>query len=184
MSNTDFDAFVKRQQVEDEKKDGFDPEKQLREWLDYLNALYEQIKGYLKAYVESGTAKIALRDIQLNEEFSGVYTASELILTIGRSTVTFTPIGTMLIGSKGRVDVQGPLGKARLALVNKAVTNARQLIQITARFVGDPPPSPPPKQAIKHIEWTWKISIPPPEMEFVELTQDAFFNMILTVANG
>jgi hypothetical protein len=184
MSKADFDAFVKRQQVEDEKKDGFDPEKQLREWLDYLNALYDQIRGYLKAYVESGTAKITLRDIQLNEEFSGVYTASELILTIGRSTITFTPIGTMLIGSKGRVDVQGPLGKARLALINKEVTNARQLIQVTVRFVGGPSPPPPPKQSIKHIEWTWKITTSPPKMDFKELTQETFFNMILAVANG
>jgi hypothetical protein len=184
MSKAEFDAFVRRQQVEEEEKDGFDPEKQLREWLDYLNALYEQIRGYLKSYVENGTARITLRDVQLNEEFAGVYTASELILTIGRSTVTFTPIGTMLIGSKGRVDVQGPLGKARLALVNKEVSNARQLIQITVRVVGDPAPSPLPKQAIKHIEWAWKISTPPPEMEFKELTQSAFFDMILALANG
>lgn len=184
MSKADFDAFVKRQQVDEEEKVGFDPAKELREWLEYLNALYEQIKGYLKTYVDNGTAKITLRDIRLNEEFSGGYTASELILTIGRSTVTFTPIGTMLIGSKGRVDAQGPLGKVRLALVNKAVTNARQLIQVTARVVGDPPPSPTPKRAKQHIEWAWKISTPPPEMEFIELTQSAFFNMILALANG
>jgi hypothetical protein len=184
MSKADFDAFVKRQQAEEEKEAGFDPKQQLRDWIDYLNALYEQIEGYLQTYVERGTAKITLRDMQLNEEFIGAYTAPELILTIGRSTVTFTPIGTMLIGTKGRVDVQGPLGKARLNLINKMVTDARQLIQVTVRRVGDPPPAPPTKQAIKQIEWSWKLSTPPPDMKFIELTQDTFFDMILTVANG
>lgn len=184
MSKADFDAFVKRQQAAEEKEAGFDPKQQLRDWIDYLKALYEEIEGYLQTYVESGAAKITLRDIQLNEEFIGAYAAPELIVTIGRSTVTFTPIGTMLIGTKGRVDVQGPLGVARLALVNKAVTNARQLIQVTLRRADAPPPAPPAQQAIKQIEWTWKLSTPPPDMQFIELTQETFFDMILTVANG
>jgi hypothetical protein len=189
MSKADFDAFVKRQQVEEDKRAGLDPKQQLREWLEYLNALYAQVGGYLHAYVENGTAKIALRDIKLNEEFAGDYIAPELILTIGRSTVTFTPIGTMLIGFKGRVDVQGPLGTARLALVNKTVTHARQLIQVTVKVMhrDDALPAPPPaptEQDIRQIEWTWKISAPPPEMTFIELTQDTFFDMILAVANG
>jgi hypothetical protein len=185
MSKADFEAFVKRQQVEAaEKEASFDPKQQLREWLDYLNALYKQIEGFLRTYVDSNTAKIALRDIQLNEDFIGAYTAPELILTIGRSTVTFTPIGTMLIGTKGRVDVQGPLGTARLTLINKQVTNARQLIQVKVSVVGGPPAAPPTEQAIKQIEWAWKISTPPPEMKFIELTQDTFFNMILALANG
>lgn len=184
MSKSDFDAFVKRQQADEEKKADLDPKQQLREWLDYLSALYKQIEGYLQTYVDSGAAKITRRNIQLNEEFIGAYTAPEWILTIGRSTVTFTPVGTMLIGTKGRVDVQGPLGKARLVLVNKKITDARQLIQVTVTRVDDSPPALPTEQAIKQIEWTWKLSTPPPDMKFTELTQDTFFNMILAVANG
>lgn len=183
MSKEDFDAFVKRQQAEDEKA-GFDPQQQLREWLGYLNALYEQVEGYLKTYVESGTAKTERRDVQLNEEFVGDYVAQKLFLTIGRSIVTFTPIGTMLIGAKGRVDVQGALGTARLILINKQVTSANQLIRVTVTRAGDQPPTPPAEQSINQIEWAWKISTPPPEMKFTELTQDTFFNMILSVANG
>lgn len=184
MSKSDFDAFVKRQQVDEKENVAFNPKQQLSEWLDYLNALYRLVEGHLQSYLESGAAKITRRDIQLNEEFIGTYTASELILTIGRSTITFTPIGTLLIGTKGRVDVQGPLGTARLTLVDKKVTNARDLIRVTVVRAGDPPSAPPIEQAIKQIEWTWKISTPPPEMKFIDLTQDAFFNMILAMANG
>jgi hypothetical protein len=188
MSKVDFDAFVKRQQAEQEKEAEFDPKQQLREWLGYLNALYQQIAGYLQTYVENGTAKITRRDIQLNEDFIGAYTAPEMTLIIGRSTITFTPIGTMLIGTKGRVDVQGPLGTARLSLVNKKVNNARQLIQVQVTVVrpGVTPPAPalPSPEAIRQIEWTWKLSTPPPEMKFIELTQETFFDMVLAVANA
>jgi hypothetical protein len=186
MSKTDFEAFVKRQQAEAkaEKESGFDPKQQLHQWLGYLDSLYKQIEGFLHTYLEGHTAKIALRDVQLNEEFIGTYTAPMLTLTIGRSTVTFTPIGTMLIGTKGRVDVKGPLGAARLLLLNKKVTNARQLIQVKVTINGAPPAPSPAEQAINQIEWAWKISTPPPEMKFMDLTQDAFFDMILAVANG
>jgi hypothetical protein len=41
-----------------------------------------------------------------------------MILKIGRQEIVMTPIGTLLIGAKGRVDVVGPAGRARLVLVN------------------------------------------------------------------
>ena len=184
MSRSDFDAFVKRQQSEQQEEATFDPKQQLEQWLDYLDVLYGQITEYLQAYIESGAAQIEYRDIMLNEEFIGVYTARKMLLKIGRSTVTFTPIGTMLIGTKGRVDVQGPTGSARLSLINKQVTTARQLIQVTIGRASNPPPAPPPPEAIKQIEWVWKISTPPPEMKFIELTQETFFDVTLAVANA
>jgi hypothetical protein len=188
MSKSDFDAFVKRQQIEQQEAAQqevvFDPKQQLSEWLDYLDALYKQITTYLRTYIDSGAAQIDYRDVRLNEEFSGPYMAKEMILKIGRPTVTFTPIGTMLIGMKGRVDVQGPAGRATLFLLNKLATSAQSLIRVTITRPGQSPPPPPSAEAIRQIEWVWKISTPPPEMKFIELTQEAFFEMVLEVANA
>lgn len=184
MSKSDFDAFVKRQQAEQQEIAGFDPKQQLTEWLDYLDALYQQITTYLRSYIESGAAQVNYRDLQLNEEFIGPYIARQMILKIGRATVTFTPIGTLLIGMKGRVDVQGPSGNATLFLINKQATSAHSLVRVTVTRPGDPPPLPPSTEPIKHIEWAWKIGSPPPEMKFTELTQEAFFEMVLEVANA
>lgn len=184
MTNSDFDAFVKRQQSEQQKEAIFDSKQQLEQWLGYLDALYQQITAYLQTYVESGATQIEYKDKTLNEDFAGSYIAREMILKIGRATVTFTPIGTMLVGAKGRVDVQGPAGTARLVLINKLATTARSLIRVTVRTANDPPPPPPSPEAVTQIEWVWKIATPPPEMKFIELTQEAFFNMILSVANA
>ena|ERR1700677_17424 len=108
MSKSDFDDFVKRQQAQQQDAAAaFNPKQQLDEWLSYLDALYKQIAAYLQDYIKRGTAQIEYRDIPLNEEFIGPYTARQMILKIGPATVTFTPIGTIIIGTKGRVDVQG-----------------------------------------------------------------------------
>ncbi len=184
MSRADFDKFIERQQAEQKKAEAFDPKQHLQQWLDYLDALYKQINGYLEAYVTKGTAKIEYRDVQLNEDFIGQYTARQLLLNIGRSMVIFKPVGTMLIGSKGRVDVQGPRGNARLGLINKQATNARQLIRVTVSLPGDPAPSQPTPEEVAKIEWAWKIITPAPEMRFIDLTEDTFFDMILSVADA
>jgi len=184
MNKSDFDAFVERQQAKEREEAPFDPKRQLAEWLGYLDALYKQITEFLDAYIKRDSAHIQYSEVHLNEDFSGPYTAPGMLLKIGRSTITFTPIGTMLIGSKGRVDVQGPLGTARLGLVNKKVTSARQLIQVTVTLPGQPRPAPSPPEHASNIEWAWKIITPPPEIKFIDLTQEAFFDMILSVADA
>ena len=184
MSNSDFDAFVKRQQAKKHEEAAFDPRKQLEEWLGHLDALYKQATKFLETYVQNGSAQIEYREIELNEEFSGPYSAREMLLKIGSSTITFTPIGTMLIGMKGRVDVQGPLGSARLNLVNKDVSYARQLVQVAVTIAGQPRSAPQPAAATRKIEWAWKIATPPPEMRFIDLTKETFFNMVLSVADA
>ena len=183
MSKSDFDAFVARQQAEAHDK-GYNPQQQLEQWLRHLENLYAQITEYLKPYTSKGTAKVELYDVDIHEEFIGNYKAKAMNLKIGISSVSFTPVGTMLIGTKGRVDVHGPLGKARLVLIDKEVTSARQLIQVSFRRPGDPPPEPLKVKSANEIEWTWKLSTPPPEMNFLDLTQEVFFNMIIAVADA
>lgn len=181
MSRTDFDNFVQRKQEEEKEATAFDPKRELADWLRHLDALYAQIAEFLKSYADAGTARLELRDIELNEEFSGPYLAKQLFLRIGSSTVTFRPIGTMLIGSKGRVDVQGPRGNARLVLINKKITSARQLITVRVVEPGRPPL---PEVKSDGLEWAWKIVTPAPEMKFIDLNEEAFFDMVLSVADA
>jgi hypothetical protein len=187
MPKTDFDEFVKRQQAEKEAVASIDWDSQRDDWLNYLDALYAQIESFLEAYVSAGQAQCKYREIPLNEENIGSYTARQLILKIGRQEITFTPVGTLLIGTKGQVDVLGSAGTSRFVLLDKKATNARSLVKVTVSVVGkgktrlSPPPENQPREP---IEWVWKIISRPPEMRFIDLTQDAFFEMILEVANA
>lgn len=184
MSKQDFERYLADQKQQEVK--AFDADQQLQEWRDLLANLYSDVDRYMEAYVRQGSAKITLKEIELNEEFSGPYKVSQLILQITNSVVTFKPIGTMLIGSKGRVDVQGPRGTVRLTLVGKHIRSARDLIKITAAIVTPgqtvvPPPAPNPKAT---IEWVWKIAGVPPAMTFTDLDESTFFDMILSVINA
>lgn len=161
----DFAEFVKRQQVSLNGETDVDWAKEREEWLDHLATLYQSIELFLKDYLDQGAIRISYRAIDLNEEEIGHYTAREMMIQIGRQQVTLIPIGTMLIGTKGRVDVEGTAGRGRLVLKDKRSTR-------------------PEIHKGKVIEWVWKISTPPPSISYLDLTKESFFDLLMEVTNG
>ncbi|WPO40613.1 hypothetical protein [Tardiphaga sp. 42S5] len=180
----DFDEFVRRQQEAAEaakEEPPFDAARELKVWLDRLNSLYAELSGYLADYVKQGTVSHRLQDVKLEEDFSGPYLAKTMIVQIGLKQIRIVPIGTMLIGSRGRVDIIGEAGRARLVLINAKVTNPRQLVQVQ---VVDP--SKPRQTNVARrdqIEWAWRIVGQPPSASFTELNKDTFFSALLDVSN-
>ena len=51
---------------------------------------------YLAEYVKNGETKPNYRDIELNKENLGTYTARQMILKIGRQEITMTPVGILV----------------------------------------------------------------------------------------
>jgi hypothetical protein len=180
--NKTFDEFVSRQQETDAETASIDWEKERDEWLAHLDRLFLKIESFLSKYVSLGQIRYEYRPVELNEENIGAYSAKQMVLRIGRQQVDLVPIGTLLIGSKGRVDVTGPAGRAQLVLVDSKVSDPRSLIRVTVSVGGKLPP--PPSKRSQEIEWEWKIVTRPPERRFVEITQQTFFDLILEVANG
>jgi hypothetical protein len=177
----EFDDFVKRQRPSPTTERPVDWEKERNDWIAYLNSLYDQIESFLKAYKDS--IRIEYPELQLDEEYIGRYTVKQMILHIGRQEITLTPIGTLLIGFKGRVDVVGSAGKASLALVNKDAVDARSLIRVKVT-VGTKK-SPQPEEGMKkNIEWVWKIAGPPPLIRFIDLNEETFLQLIMDVSNA
>jgi hypothetical protein len=180
-ANTDFGAFVKRQQsavVEAEQADWL---KERNDWLGHLNDLYDRAELFLADYIRTGEIKLHYRDIELNEENIGSYSARQMILKIGRQEILMTPIGTLLIGAKGRVDVVGPAGRARLVLVNSKASGPTTKVTIS---IGGKPDQSTPEAEPKEIKWDWKIATSPPTIQYIELTQESLFRALMEVANG
>ena len=93
------------------------------------------------------------------------------------------PIGTLLIGSRGRVDVIGSgATQARLVLIDSKATRAADLVRVYVDLEGKLPDVP--REEPREIKWEWKMVTRPPERRFIELTQETFFEMIMEVANG
>jgi len=185
-TDTHFKDFVERQQRV-ASVNSVDWIKEREEWLTRLQQLYDRITEYLGEYIQGGTIKLRESTINLNEDKIGAYTAKRLTIIIGSREILLTPVGTLLIGSKGRVDVEGSAGNTRLVLINKNITHPSQMIRVTVTVIppgGGLTPSPEPQPSPGNIEWVWKIASRPPAMQFIELNKETFFEMLMEVSNG
>jgi len=182
MEVTEFDEFVKRQQEAAAGVASVDWDRERKEWLDYLDKLYRKIESLLDKYVSSGQIQLGYRQVELNEENIGSYAAKQMVLRIGPKNVVLEPIGTLLIGSKGRVDIIGPAGKAQLLLVDSKASEPASLIHVTVGRAGNLPSGP--TKSLRVIKWEWRIVTRPPERRFIEITQQTLFQLIMEVANG
>ena len=180
METKDFERFVARQQKTsaDTKIDWAQVRK---EWIQALNSLHVKIGGFLKDYTEAGSISYSFTEIELNEPELGTYLAKRMDINIGRQHISLVPIGTLLIGCKGRVDAEGPMGLAQILLVSEQAKSAADLIRVTVSVGGKLPPSSPEQ---KVTMWAWKILTKTAERRFVDLTKDSFFDLLMEVANA
>lgn len=180
MQNKSFDDFVRRQQESAAEDQNTDWEKERQEWLSSLDSLYQRVESLLSNYISSGRILREYKFVRLNEQHIGSYVARKMLLRIGPQQVELIPIGTLLIGAKGRVDVVGPAGKAELLLVDKKRDSWRPRVVVTVGETSKNRPSEPPQM----IDWEWRIVTRPPERKLMEITQENLFQLIMEVANA
>lgn len=172
MTKNAFSKFVSDQGKAADDKSVDD---ELVEWLAFLSELYVRTENSLLDYLQPGVLEVRYSPIELHEELVGTYSAEQQIILVGKNTVRLTPIGTFLIGTKGRVDMEGPRGVARLILAPKGATAP----QVSFSSTTNPTTSPSPP-----IEWVWKFSTPPPQIRYTELTDETFRTALMRVVNG
>ncbi|MCI2078976.1 hypothetical protein ACWM9A_12550 [Acetobacter pasteurianus] len=185
-TNEEFSQFVKNKNQKKQEEINFDPKKELEDWKRNLKELYEKIEGFLSSYIADGSIKIEHSNIHLTEDQIGSYEVQNSIITIGSEKVTLTPVGTLLVGTKGRVDVEGGSGTSRLVLINKKITRPEEMIRISVQVI---PPSghiqkteePTPIQ--EDIQWVWKIVGRYPHLHFIDLNKENFLKLLMEVNN-
>ncbi len=186
MSNTkfsEFNDFVKRQLAF--KTDPVNWNDVRDEWQAKLSELYKDIENFLGEYIENGSISCEYNEITLTEENIGHYLVDKLTINIGNKKITFTPIGTLLIGAKGRVDVLGSVGKCKIVLTDAEARSASDMIKINIIEAGNQNiANQTDEQMGKPIEWKWKIVSPPPARYYTELNKETFTQMILEISNG
>jgi hypothetical protein len=182
MSKKQFETFLENE-IEAAKQ--FDAKKEVAEYQEFLTQLYSQARQYVEPYVANGAMSIEMAKKAMHEEGLGVYEVEEMVLRISTTKyVRLVPKGTNLIGTKGRVDMQGRGPDVRLLLVDKTASKPR--IRVTQSFVraGQPASAPAPV-APESIDWTWKIATSPPDVRYIDLNEETFLDAVLRVAaNG
>ena len=168
--------FLDHQSQEDSQIDKIQV---IEEWLDSVRAFYKQILEWLDPLIQENRIKVAWKEMELHEEYLGTYQIQSLILIFSEKSVVLEPVARLIIGGKGRIDIKGNRKTIRLIRVDKKAKG------VVVRIIEG--------KAIKDQEQTfedrllnlaWKIATPPPDLEFINLTQDTFADAILEVINA
>lgn len=179
MINQSFDQFI-NQQTEASQKNEVDWATELGDWKRHLSDFYEKVNMFLKSYIVSGKVTLKKRAVELYEECIGSYTVDALDIVLGETKIILMPVGTNLIGAKGRVDMKGPRGTVKFVLVSKALSVPKINIQI--RTSGEEQPAQ--EEINPFTVWEWKISTPPPRINYIELEEESFKTALMEVVNG
>ncbi len=184
MSSPAFDIFVRQEQAKTKlsAEDQFDPEQEREEWLSYIDDLYRMVVVFLNDYIAAGQVSVTYRDATINEEYVGDYVVRQMLIVIGTKVIRLEPIGTFLIGSKGRVDVVGPVLRAQLMLVDSQVKNALEMVRVSTTINGEPGSLSSTKS--RKPNWMWRLITRPPDRRIIELTQEAFFALLVEIGNA
>jgi hypothetical protein len=116
------DDFVDsvRQHASSEQKEEKDSAKYIEArktwWIEEVGKLFDDIRTWLDPLIQDGTIKFDTEDITLMEEWLGSYTIREAVIRLANKELRLRPIGSMILGSYGRVDLMGPTGQAIIVL--------------------------------------------------------------------
>jgi len=75
------------------------------EWQQQLKLFMNQIEGWLHSVQKDKLIEIKEKTVTLQEENLGLYDAPSLELAIDKEIIKVQPIGRLIIGAKGRVDI-------------------------------------------------------------------------------
>ena len=100
-----FKEFVSKQNKAETKKAMIDKEARINGFKTDVAELYHEIERWMASFIREGSVVVENKEIDLFEEQLGRYRIEAKRLRIGLCNYNFTPIGTILIGADGRVDV-------------------------------------------------------------------------------
>lgn len=143
MSNAQFEEFLKRKQRQEGLGKIIDWEKRLAIWDDKVKFLIMQINNWLLPYKEQRLLDTQNSGHHIHEEVMGKfghYETVKMTITIGSNAVSLTPIGMVILGGLGRMDIEGPLGKIKMVLSDTDQNPSFSVVPITSTYPGGPIP--------------------------------------------
>lgn len=161
MSTLSFDEQIRQHikaQTAIQSEQAIDWNNRLVWWRLKVEELLSHMKQWLSPLIADGTIRMHQDRIQISEEMLGSYELPHLIFTFGSVALRIKPVGSVIIGAFGRIDVEGPQGKAMLILVTDD---------------DDAPPAQRREQA------KWFIAYPEQRQKLFELDEGAFKQLVV-----
>ena len=118
MAETLENFLREKKRKNDQLKQAVDWETRKTWWLDKINHLYDEVKEWLAPLVPE-VISIKEDTMEVYEEHLGSYEAPYLKINLYTEVVKLIPIGTIIIGGLGRVDLIGDEGSVMIVLEQK-----------------------------------------------------------------
>jgi hypothetical protein len=108
-----------RKHAEQKQKEGLTPEITLARsnwFVNEVKALFDSIERWLEPVTKEKLVKFDRKPLPINEGMLGEYTTQQATITLDNEVLEMIPLGTIIFGSFGRIDVKGPRGQLMLIL--------------------------------------------------------------------
>jgi len=119
MPDSEFEDLV-RKYAERQKQiaDGntVDWENRRRWWQARASQLFDQIGEWLAPLIQAGSVSFERPKVPLHEDDLGAYEIESGIIRLGPDKIVLKPVGSVIVGGFGRIDVEGPNTRAMLLL--------------------------------------------------------------------
>lgn len=175
----DFDEFVEQRQRESNAAPS--REERLAAWKGELDKLYAVMEQCLKPYSARGI-KVKRHPVELVEGYLGRYTVDALSIFIGKHEVIAEPVGALVIGAKGRVDLSGPRRTLKIVLLEKGGPIQTTTVQIDG---ASKPQETSTRRSLRDVpQRGWYVVTSPPDATATLLDADSFKKAIMDVAGA
>jgi len=104
-----FDT-LREAKKKDEQEQNIDWKTEREEWVADVSALFNDVRQWLEPAIKEGLVRVTSNLRQVSEEYLGTYGISSLTLAMPEGRlVEMIPVGRIVVGARGRVDiVSGP----------------------------------------------------------------------------
>lgn len=179
MSKKDFENLLKKHESESEETE-INWSDQKNEWLQFIKDFYNSVEQWMQPFKDEGKLKYSYKKVALTEDHIGTYDVDVMVVDFAGQKLTLEPIGTLLIGTKGRIDMEGARGRIQFILADKNSNGIK--ISVSTSINGEPQKE---KESRKTPQWTWKIILRESrKISFEDFNEENFFDALMEVVNG
>lgn len=185
--NSKFLNFVDTR-TNKEKKVDWNSKKSI--WLEKVDELYRDIESWLSPLISQEKIKIDKKEtVEITEDYIGTYQAPKLKIHIGSANVELIPVGTLIIASRGRINVVGSAGEIMLILTQKGFRPGVTTKVFTSKEEADADRKKTQEEARNRKEPTaneleWLYARRTHKLEYFPLDQELFEEILMAVSGS
>lgn len=136
----DFNAFLKalqdKEKAKREKRRQFDPEERIYRFQTLVSDFFNVLEtDWFGDSVAKGLMTIEREQISICEDVLGLYNTEKCRLIMGSEKIEFVPIGTVLLGTDGRIDMKYGRNEVMFVHVGEKVKRASDLMAVIKKIM-------------------------------------------------